>query len=100
MIKILCNQKSKKNVLAAFLILLIVFFAVIVWGNLTVGTTYYKISLKRLPTEFNGYKIAQISDLHSAQFGKNNSKIISILKKKVLILLLLQAIWRTAEIRI
>lgn len=74
------KKKSKRVVLIIFLILVIVYGTIELWGNLTVGTTYYKITTKRLPTEFEGYKIAQISDLHNSEFGKDNLKIIKILK--------------------
>lgn len=53
-----------------------------IWGNLTVGTSHYKVASERLPDEFSGYKIAQISDLHNAEFGRGNSRLISILKKE------------------
>ena len=36
----------------------------------------YEIKDSNLPASFSGYKIAQISDLHNAVFGENNSKII------------------------
>lgn len=36
----------------------------------------YEIKDSNLPASFSGFKIAQISDLHNAVFGENNSKII------------------------
>ncbi|MCR5824606.1 MAG: metallophosphoesterase [Lachnospiraceae bacterium] len=53
-----------------------------VWGNVTVGVTRYSITSERLPTAFEGYKIVVISDLHNAQFGNDNSRIIQIVKKE------------------
>lgn len=37
----------------------------------------YEISNKKIPKEFNNYKIVQISDLHNKRFGKNNYKLIN-----------------------
>lgn len=69
----------KKIILSLVIGLLLVFIATTLWGNLTIGITYYEINKKTLPSEFDSYKIAQISDLHNFEFGKDNSKIIKIL---------------------
>lgn len=72
------NKKRVILYLAAFLLILIITYNI--WGNLTVGTTCYDISSGKLPGSFDGYRIAQISDLHNAEFGRDNSKIIRILE--------------------
>lgn len=76
------SKKPKRMILVIFLILTVAFIAITLWGNLTVTGVHYTISSERLPTAFENYKIAQISDLHNAQFGKNNAKIIHILKSE------------------
>ena len=45
------------------------------WGNATVGVTRYAVESSRLPASFGHFKIAVVSDLHNAEFGKNNSRI-------------------------
>lgn len=64
--------------------LLIIYFLTVwtIWENLTVGTTYYHIESERIPRAFDGYKIAVVSDLHNAEFGKDNSQIIKIIEKE------------------
>jgi len=39
-------------------------------------TTYYTYSNSKIPSEFNDYRIVQISDYHCKLFGKNNKKLI------------------------
>ncbi len=39
----------------------------------------YKISTKRLPKEFNGLRIVQLSDLHNKVFGRSNSPLIKLI---------------------
>ena len=39
----------------------------------------YTISSQRLPTAFEGFRIAQVSDLHNAEMGENNEKLLTTL---------------------
>lgn len=43
--------------------------------------TKHKISSDKLPKEFEDFKIIQLSDLHSAEFGKNNSALLKKIQK-------------------
>jgi predicted MPP superfamily phosphohydrolase len=74
--------KRKQIIIVIILALLALFVGWMVWGNLTIGTTHYEIAFKNLPSSFEGYKIAQISDLHNAKFGENNARIIEILHEE------------------
>jgi len=74
--------KKKNLILVIGIILLVVFIGHTIWGNITVGTTYYKVYKENLPASFDGFVIAQISDLHNGEFGKDNSRIIKILKEE------------------
>ena len=62
-------------ILSAILIILVIWT---VWSNVTVGVTRYTVAGNRLPAAFDHYKIAVVSDLHNAEFGENNSSLISI----------------------
>ncbi len=81
------GKKSRKkkvltSVLAAAAALLIALAAWTVWGNVTVGVTRRAVKSDRLPAAFNGYKIALVSDVHNAEFGKNNSRLLARIKKE------------------
>ena len=43
--------------------------------------TKIDLHYKNLPESFEGFRIAQISDLHNNTLGKDNKKVLSILKK-------------------
>ena len=50
-----------------WLVMIALFVTVIVWmlwGNLTVGLTLYTVVESNLPADFDGYRIAHVSDLH------------------------------------
>ena len=40
----------------------------------------YTISSVKLPESFDGYRIAHVSDLHNAEMGKDNEKLLSMLR--------------------
>ncbi len=49
------------------------------WENRHFTVTEYEVSSPRLPEEFDGFTVAQISDLHNARFGEGNRRLISAL---------------------
>lgn len=49
------------------------------WGNTALERTDYEIASSRLPAAFEGYVIAQVSDLHNAQMGDGNRVLLDLL---------------------
>lgn len=58
------------------LILLAVVCILLLDSNLRLTVTEYDISSQRLPSEFEGYKIVQLSDLHTMEFGTDNHRLV------------------------
>lgn len=50
----------------------------LVWGNTALVRTDVLVCSNGIPEAFDAYKIVQISDLHDAQIGKNNEKLIAM----------------------
>ena len=75
-------RKIVRSILVAISALFVFFVGHTIWSNTTVGSSHFQVTSERIPSEFTGFKIAQISDLHNVQFGEDNSKVINILKKE------------------
>lgn len=65
-------------VVAAALLILIIWTA---WGNTALELNTYTVSSDRLPEAFDGYRIAHVSDLHNAEMGKDNEKLLTMLRE-------------------
>jgi predicted MPP superfamily phosphohydrolase len=74
------NKKIKKRLLYLLLglVLLTCFFY---FQNNSIVTTSYNFSSDKVPQNFNGYKIIQLSDLHSKSFENNHSELVEKVKK-------------------
>ncbi len=61
-------------VLAALFILFIIY---IITRPQTLTVSEYEISSPKIPSEFDGFRIIQLSDLHCDNFGENNSELVA-----------------------
>lgn len=74
-------KKTGKKVLIVILILAAVIFAVwIIWDNQRIVVNYIEVKSECLPENFEGYRIAHVSDLHNDEFGKDNERLIALIE--------------------
>lgn len=52
-----------------------------VWGNTALMLEEITVSGENLPEGFDGFRIAHVSDLHNAEFGEGNEKLLSMLSE-------------------
>lgn len=78
MFKHILTKKKTICILSGILLILIVWTA---WGNAALELNTYTISSLGLPDAFDGYRIAQVSDLHNAEFGGGNQRLLDMLRE-------------------
>ena len=73
---------SKKQIILTVVITVLVSLLIwTVWGNTALEIYEFQVSIDQIPESFSGFRIAQISDLHNAEFGESNSKLIELLSQ-------------------
>ena len=75
--------KSKKRlviILTSTLLVIAILIGLIAWGNKALLITEITVNSQKLPENFEGFKIAHVSDLHNDEFGKDNAKLISLIE--------------------
>jgi len=78
MLQHMALKKKIPCVLAGIFLVMIVWTA---WGNTALERNTYTISSRELPDAFDGYRIAQVSDLHNAKFGDGNQRLLEMLRE-------------------
>ena len=74
-------MNRKKRVLFVVVFVLVVLIVWTLWGNTALEVNEYEVVSDRIPQGFEGFRIAQVSDLHNAEFGERNEKLIQLLSQ-------------------
>ena len=78
------KKRLSKKALISVCILIVVLLALTIWtiwGNTALMVSTVTVSSNRIPAAFDGFQIAQVSDLHNAVFGKNNAELLQALSE-------------------
>ncbi len=70
----------KKKFLCICVLLMVVMLAWILWANTALECNTITVANEKIPDAFDGYRIAHISDLHGAEFGQDNEKLLALLR--------------------
>ncbi len=74
------SSKTMKTIPIFLVIAVLIFICWIIYGNKNVQLNELTIKSENLPEDFSGYKIAHISDLHNAEFGKDNVRLLPLIR--------------------
>ena len=82
------QKKTRRIVLLGVVAALYVYlFAWIAWGNTALLVSEVTVAGNPLPEAFSGFRIAQVSDLHNAEFGEDQQDLVRMLKETIRIAL-------------
>lgn len=73
-------SRRKRNIILS-VVLCAILAVWTVWGNTALMVNTVSISSSRIPAAFSGFRIAQVSDLHNAEFRKNNADLLKLLSE-------------------
>ena len=65
-------------IIAAALVLALLIW--LLWANSSPAATQVTVASGALPEAFEGFKIAHVSDLHNAVFGRKNERLLSLIR--------------------
>ena len=72
--------RKKMFILLALSVLVIITLVTwIAWGNTVLELNTYTVKSSRLSENFDGFRIAHISDLHNTQIGEDNKTLLNII---------------------
>ena len=75
------KKKQLLIILPCVAVLLVAAFAAwVLWANTALVRTDYTVASERLPREFDGFVVAQVADLHNAEYAADNQKLLSMLQ--------------------
>ena len=75
------KKLNKKIVLIMSILVILCLGIWTLWGNTALEVNEYEIVSDRIPEAFSGFRIAQVSDLHNAEFGEGSEKLIELLSQ-------------------
>ena len=77
-------MKEKTKIILASLCIVLALSAIfcgwVIWANTAIKQTDYTVQSNRLPAALDGYVIAQVADLHCAEYDEGNAKLLSMLR--------------------
>lgn len=74
-------MKKRTCIFVGIAILLLALIIWTAWGNTAMELNTYTVSSEALPDVFDGYRIAHVSDLHNAEMGDGNEKLLAMLRE-------------------
>lgn len=74
-------RKKRKLMCVGVATFLLAFVIWTIWGNTALELNRYTVANDRLPEGFDGYRIAHVSDLHNAEIGRENERLLRMLRE-------------------
>lgn len=72
---------KKKRIIIWTAVGLMLVMGWVLWANTAIEVNEWTVTGKDLPAGFEGFRIAQVSDLHNAAFGDKNARLLKLLRQ-------------------
>ena len=72
---------NKKKMIGVLVLVILLLSGWIIWGNSALMISKVVIQNDKIPDTFHEFRMAQISDFHNTEFGKDNEKLIFMMKE-------------------
>lgn len=76
------QRRKQHKALRRLLLLLVVVLGALYWGNTSIQTEQFTFTSAALPADFNGLRAVVLTDLHGAEFGKENEKLLAAVQEQ------------------
>ena len=73
------KKQNKKTVLMVSVLVILCLGIWTLWGNNALEVNEYEIVSDRIQQGFDGFRIAQVSDLHNKDFGEGYGQLLTLL---------------------
>ena len=73
------RKRTLMPVLCIGIVLILLMGVWVLWANTAIKRTDYTVESARLPQAFSGFRIAQVADLHCAEYATGNGKLLDML---------------------
>ena len=75
------NRKRRFRIIRFILIILVLLIGFLFFDSyFRIVTTEYELRHKNLPASFDGFRIVVLSDIHAAEFGKDNERLLRLVR--------------------
>ena len=75
------KKPNKKTVLIVSVLVILCLGIWTIWGNIALEVNEYEIVSDWIPQGFDGFRIAQVSDLHNKDFGEGYGQLLTLLSQ-------------------
>ena len=75
------KKPNKKRVLIVSVLVILCIGIWTLWGNTAIEVNEYEIVSDRIQQGFDGFRIAQVSDLHNKDFGEGYGQLLTLLSQ-------------------
>ena len=75
------KRPNKKRVLIVSVLVILCIGIWTLWGNTAIEVNEYEIVSDRIQQGFDGFRIAQVSDLHNKDFGEGYGQLLTLLSQ-------------------